>query len=275
MLALAAFGIMLGLAYRQRSDPARCPPGSSQLGPRCCGEGQQLERLRCVGTPSRCPSGMKLLSGPRPGCVPETERVSLRGGTLLLAPSDWEAQGVIEARQVRVRPFALDSTEVTYARWERCARAGLCRALSWQEPGLPVTGVNPSEAAALCRFEGGRLPSGDEWLFAAAGVEQRRFPWGQTGLVCRRAVFGTVRGPCAHGARGPEIAGLRPDGATPEGLVDLAGNVAEWTVEPGGTQAVRGGSYLARLAAELKSWAAQPDRGPAADIGFRCAYGAR
>jgi formylglycine-generating enzyme required for sulfatase activity len=65
---------------------------------------------------------------------------------------------------------------------------------------------------------------------------------------------------------------MRPDGATPDGVLDLAGNVAEWTVEPGGAQVARGGSFRSRVAGELKSWAVEERSGPSDHVGFRCVY---
>ena len=91
-------------------------------------------------------------------------------------------------------------------------------------------------------------------------------------MVCRRAAFGLLAGPCAEGRRGPEIAGSRPDGATPEGLFDLTGNVAEWTRDRDGKYLALGGSYRAKVAAELATWAVDPGDGAAPHIGFRCAY---
>jgi formylglycine-generating enzyme required for sulfatase activity len=137
-----------------------------------------------------------------------------------------------------------------------------------------VTGVTPEEAEQLCLLSGGRLPTADEWVMAASGTEPRRFPWGQTGLVCRRASFGLVDGPCSEGATGPELSGARPDGKTPEGVLDLAGNVAEWTREADGSYRARGGSFRSREAGELKSWAVEPMPAErrARHIGFRCAY---
>jgi formylglycine-generating enzyme required for sulfatase activity len=119
---------------------------------------------------------------------------------------------------------------------------------------------------------GGRLPTGDEFVLASAGAEARRFPWGQTGLVCRRASFGLLSGPCANGGATPELAGARPDGASAEGAYDLAGNVAEWTVERDGSVVARGGSYRSRVASELKTWAQEHVVERAPHVGFRCAY---
>jgi formylglycine-generating enzyme required for sulfatase activity len=258
------------LAAREHADPARCGPGFNASFARCCAPGQTAKNGHCAGEPLGCPPGTHL-SGAREGCVVDARRVAFRGGKLALGLEDWQADGVVTPRTVDVPPFALDASEVTAERWEHCTVAGACRKLDANEPGAPVTNVDPREAERFCRFEKGRLPTGDEWLFAAMGPDGRRFPWGPTGLVCRRAAFGLVDGPCAHGG-GPELAGTRPTGATPDGVLDLAGNVAEWTLEPGGRYVARGGSYRSRTALELKSWASEtvPQRAPF--VGFRCAY---
>src|SRR6185503_21054203 len=101
----------------------------------------------------------------------------------------------------------------------------------------------------------GALPSRDQLAFAAAGQTGRRYAWGDTGAVCRRAAWGLASGPCAEGASGPEIAGAHPDGASPEGVLDLAGNVAEWSA-PDRADApvaeVRGGSFADGAASALR-----------------------
>jgi formylglycine-generating enzyme required for sulfatase activity len=170
-----------------------------------------------------------------------------------------------------VAPFRLDVAEVTLQRLATCAscppRTG--------EPGLPVTNLSSAEAAAFCDSQQGRLPTAAEWVWAAAGAGARRFAWGNSGLVCRRAAFGLVTGPCASGGQGrgqPELVGSRPDGASPDGVLDLGGNVAEWTREENGSFSARGGSFRSSSAAELKSWPTLADREKALDIGFRCAY---
>jgi formylglycine-generating enzyme required for sulfatase activity len=144
------------------------------------------------------------------------------------------------------------------------------------EPGLPVAGVTFAEAAMFCAASGGRLPTRDELTFAASGPTGRRYPWGDTGAVCRRAAWGLVDGPCGHGATGPEIAGSHPDGDSPEGIADLAGNVAEWaTLSPSGaTAVVWGGSWASTAASELRPWQerAPPPAGRSLEIGFRCVY---
>jgi len=207
----------------------------------------------------------------RRGCVVDARRLTYAGGRLAIGAEDWQTEGVVLPRTALVGPFSLDAAEVTLERWEHCVRAGACRALPDGEPGLPVKGVDAKEAERCCRLESGRLPTSDEWLFAAMGAESRRFPWGPTGLVCRRAAFGLLSGPCAHGG-GAELSGTRPDGATPEGALDLVGNVAEWTMERDGSHLARGGSFKSEAAVELTSWSAEGAPSRARYVGFRCAY---
>jgi formylglycine-generating enzyme required for sulfatase activity len=206
------------------------------------------------------------------GCAVENEHVSFGGGVVEIGPDDWQT-AESPARRVQVEAFSMDAFEVTHARWQACVQTGDCKPLDGDfEPGQPVTEVTPELASDFCRFEGGRLPTVSEFWMAARGVEGRKFPWGPTGLVCRRAAYGLVEGPCASGASGPELAGARPDGQTPDGIHDLAGNVAELTREASGAVVARGGSFRARVARELTG-AEGTTAAPAPDIGFRCAYG--
>ncbi len=269
LAAAAAITLVLLAARHERGDPARCPEGLSAQAFRCCASGQHLSGGACVAPPTRCPLGFVPRSE---GCVAEVRRIHFPGGKIELSSVDWEAEGVAAPGRVEVKPFDLDSVEVTVERWSACAANGVCPSLAPREPGVPVTGIHAEDAEKLCASSGGRLPTGDEWLFAAAGESARRYPWGQTGLVCRRAAFGLVAGPCASGGAGPELAGARPDGRSPEGVLDLAGNVAELAREPDGSVRARGGSFRSSVAGALKSWAAEPFAGPSDHVGFRCAY---
>jgi hypothetical protein len=257
LLALVVgLGTVVAYSISHRSVPERCPPGRNARQHRCCWEGQDFDQGYCKGDPTIClPPYEVSASG---ACVLFAERVPISGGQLHLAPNDWQAQGLVQERTLNVGRFSIDRTEVPVGRRP--------------EPFLPWTNLEPERAERYCRNQGGRLPSADEWIFAASGPEGRRFPWGQTGLVCRRAVYGLVRGPCARSdAAGPDAVGSRPDGATPEGLLDMVGNVAEW-VRQGDHYVAMGGSFKSELASELKVWSQQAASGARADVGFRCAY---
>jgi len=270
--AVSALSLLIVLLRGVASAPRRCAAGFVAEISRCCPRGQGERDGACVGAVTACPPRLSLHGDAVAGCAVVPTRVRIVGGQLEVTATDWEGARRDPPRTTSVAPFLIDAHEVTHARWQECVRGGVCRALGAAEPGLPVTRVSPEEAAAFCRFVSGRLPRGDEWSFAAGVGRGFRYPWGSTGLVCRRAAFGLVAGPCAVGARGPELAGARPDGATPDGVEDLAGNVAEWTVEPDGTMTARGGSYASRFAAKLKAWASVTSAGADARVGLRCVY---
>lgn len=261
-----------------------------------CGVGYTATGLRCCPTPSPSsePGKCAFLVGascPAPlvstdhGCdEAEHDVVEVPATTVIVGPADWEAEGRVEPRTVRVERFALDRLEVTVGR--ACSHglfsgAHFCDA---KDPARAASGVSFAEARAFCRSKGGRLPTDDEWLAAAGGDRPRRYPWGDTGAVCRRAAWGLDSGPCGHGAEGPDTVGAHPEGMTPLGIHDLAGNVAEWVELPctdpnkGCPRAVRGGSWKTRLATELRTWLRREvptsvgDREGDPTIGFRCAY---
>jgi formylglycine-generating enzyme required for sulfatase activity len=263
------------IASRFGVEPSsRCPDGAVAIGPRCCFEGQTLDGGVCTGKPVRCPEHMRRHAGDVDCGTDSTGRIRVDGGSLQTAMVDWEAAGRTEPPRGRVETFLIDKYEVTEARWAGCARGRMCPDLpSSDERLLPVRNVSVAAAEGFCRFVGGHLPTPEQHAFAGASAEGWRYPWGNTGAVCRRAAFGLESGPCAEGAKGPDAVAMRPDGATPTGVHDLAGNVAEWTVDASGKAWIRGGSYKSTSAAALRTWSLTPSNGePAEDVGFRCAY---
>ena len=270
--------VLAGMVYailkgsEDAAPPARCPPDTLPTETRCCAKGQTEVDGRCEGIASTCPGGLEPIEG---SCVATPVRVRIEPASVRLGPGDWEAQGLIRARTITVdAPFEIDAFEVTVHRWQQCVRAGSCVALSSpSEGGVPVRGVLFEQAERFCRWAQGDVPAEDAWILAAAGPRAHRYPWGDTGAVCRRADWGRTSGPCARGALSPEWAGLIAHDVTPEGVVGLAGGVAEWVRGANGP-ALRGGSFRSELATELRTW--RRDGRPAdrayEDVGFRCTY---
>jgi gamma-glutamyl hercynylcysteine S-oxide synthase len=93
----------------------------------------------------------------------------------------------------------------------------------------PVGGVSWYEAEAYARFAGRRLPTEAEWEKAASRDEarsvKRRYAWGDEEPDDERANFGRRRW-------GTTPVGVRPQGATADGCLDMTGNVWEWTATP-------------------------------------------
>jgi formylglycine-generating enzyme required for sulfatase activity len=255
VIALSTFALMRAV---RDDDETRCGDGLVPVHGRCCATAD-LRSGACISS------------------IPPLPRtVRIEGGSLVLGPSDWEAEGRVTPREVRAGPFEIDVYEATVADVGGCARvpSSVVRC----EPGdraRAASGLTRDEAARHCAARGMRLPTEDEWILAAAG-SGHRYPWGDTGAVCRRAAFGLATGPCSRSGAGPDTVGAHPDGRTPEGLEDMAGNVAEWVTTSGaasGRGVARGGSWRSALAAELRTWSrleldpdAHDDR-----VGVRCA----
>ena len=137
--------------------------------------------------------------------------------------------------------------EVSWAQWKAyCADRGL----SPPDPRVaigegftfpddhPITRISRDEAAAYCAWAGLRLPSEPEWEYAARGTDGRLYPWGDEGPSGERlnlADGGTVFEWREEGWRDPypftAPVDSFPQGASPFGCLNMAGNVAEWVAD--------------------------------------------
>jgi formylglycine-generating enzyme required for sulfatase activity len=106
----------------------------------------------------------------------------------------------------------------------------------------PVTWVSLEDSRAYAKWAGKRLPHEWEWQLAAQGMDGRAFPWGWDWQSTSVPV--PVKG---RNMPGPDPVDAHPDGASPYGVMDLVGNVWQWTDEytDDHTRAaiVRGGEY--------------------------------
>jgi serine/threonine protein kinase/formylglycine-generating enzyme required for sulfatase activity len=112
--------------------------------------------------------------------------------------------------KVKVSPFFIDKYEVTIEAYQ----AGQ----NLSESKLPATGVTWIEADIYCRSLGKRLPTEEEWEFAARGADGRLYPWGNLFETDRANLTGKLA-----------PVGSYPGGDSPFGVSDMSGNAMEWT----------------------------------------------
>lgn len=183
-----------------------------------------------------------------------------------------------------VAAFRIDRRETTEAEYAACVGAGKCTAArangGCKSEGAdhPVTCVTRAQATAYCAWKAKRLVRSLEHVAAAAGNAGRTYAWGDEAPGPERvnacgSECSKPRGMYASADAWKTTApvGSLPAGRTPEGVLDLAGNVAEWVDgEPPG---VRGGSYADTEPAAVSAAAVIATGAETASptIGFRCA----
>ena len=166
--------------------------------------------------------------------------VFLDGGTFEMGRDD-SLPDQLPAHAVTVPDVEIWRTEVTVEQYLACVDDGGCTAstdeqenCNWGETGRedhPANSLTWSQAGEFCAWLGGRLPTEAEWEYAARGMGQAvDYPWGDTAASCDLAVMDdSDTGGTGCGKAGTDEACSRsPDGDTPQGLCDMAGNVFEW-----------------------------------------------
>lgn len=133
--------------------------------------------------------------------------------------------------EVRVGAFSIARVPVTVALWAEFARDQGLPVPTGPAPEHPIDGVAWEMANRFCHWLSDRtalsirLPTETEWERAARGGDEREYPWGNMYEPGRANLADIGRG-------GTTPVGSFPAGASPFGVLDLAGNVDEWTVTP-------------------------------------------
>jgi formylglycine-generating enzyme required for sulfatase activity len=225
-------------------------------------------------------SGMTII------CIPEGEFIM--GSDISFSNADKPQHKVF------LDTFWIDKTEVTNRMYRECVNAGIC-----SEPEIgdyygkpfydnfPVVWVRWSQANSYCGWAGGRLPTEAEWEKAARGYDGRNYPWGNEGPTCDKSNFAGCSGDIS-----PVDERLR--GASPYGVINMAGNVSEWVNDwygenyyasspyknplgpsTGEFHVFRGGTFETRPDGLLVYWRnsyAGLDDWGSSSIGFRCVH---
>ncbi len=195
--------------------------------------------------------------------------------------------GVLEAagETVRIASFCMDRTEVTVDAYASCVEVGACNgadlecgsAATWGKKGKgshPINCVTWDEATTFCREHGKRLPSEEEWEWAARGGRRAlTYPWGDAPPADRVCWDGEGNSSGAGERKATCTVGAHPRGKSADGIQDLAGNVREWTSTAHERfKVLRGGSWGDSLpeflSSSFRGWNAPDERMEL--LGFRC-----
>jgi serine/threonine-protein kinase len=197
------------------------------------------------------------------------------------------------AHAVTLSGYWIMQTEVTNGQYKLCVDAGVCTAPAndrWNQDDFrehPVTEVNWQQANDYALWAGGRLPTEAEWETAARGTDGRIYPWGNELPSEDQLNYDFSTGDTRP-------VGSYPDGVSPYGVLDMAGNVEEWVAdwyaddyyanspaenptgpEDGEQRVFRGGSYFTnrQVVRSIHREKATPDS-HFSSLGFRVAISA-
>jgi formylglycine-generating enzyme required for sulfatase activity len=157
----------------------------------------------------------------------------------------WAFPQIGPPHQVTLDSFYIDQYEVTNARYKACVDSKTCASPqdltsftnesyygNSKFDNYPVINVDWNQAKAYCEWRGARLPTEAEWEKAARGTDERTYPWGNEDTSCKRASHrqGDMDSTDFCTKDTAEV-GSYPTGASPYGVLDMGGNVSEWTAD--------------------------------------------
>ncbi len=295
---VVAAGLVAAVMLLKRPDPndslARLADGAAEVAAADAGGGEERDATVLLPTPDGLPAAprglVRLPAGTvRPGLQPRQRALALARCKVDL-PAAAQAERCAEqlapeqpGDAIALEGFAISRLEVSQTAYRRCVEAGACEAprTMWDDSSRPVTGVTHGMAKAYCAWRvGGRLPTPAEWLYAARGVDDRLYPWGDAAPA--EGSFHRANHGGAHLSGGAPDASdgfgqaaptdAFPAGRSPFGMLNMAGNVREWTQDiVGGRAAVVGGGFNdPPFALRVTARVELPIEEYAADLGFRC-----
>ncbi|MEA3337186.1 MAG: SUMF1/EgtB/PvdO family nonheme iron enzyme [Chloroflexota bacterium] len=247
------------------------PAAQSADGPVASAETVNLDAL-----PDVAPSTGPIETWTNP--VDGTVYVLVPAGEFLMGSTDadpWAGPGEKPQQTVDLGEFWIMQTKVTNGQYNRCMEEGACtepRGDRWNDPAFadhPVVRVDLNQAMVYADWVGGRLPTEEEWEKACRGTDGRLFPWGNEYPDAELLNF------VASVDDTTPVQAYSPQGDSPYGVIDMSGNVWEWTDSMWDDgldwRVLRGGDYNSDVTSVRCAWAFNRGNPEVrfGDIGFR------
>ncbi|MGO8671408.1 MAG: formylglycine-generating enzyme family protein [Capsulimonadaceae bacterium] len=212
---------------------------------------------------------------PAPVSTPRATKINLIDGAVMVyVPAGPFQMGDADQKDNPVHTVTLSGyyiykNDVTVAMYQKfCLSTGRTMPdpprWGWDNDNSPIVNVSWDDAKAYCDWAGVHLPTEAQWEKAARGTDGRKYPWGNNWdpASCRHSSnsIGDSGGPVAVGSY--------PSGASPYGVLDMAGNVYNWCSDwynsdywktdhkadpqgpdssPNGGRVLRGGAWTANV----------------------------
>ncbi len=160
------------------------------------------------------------------------EMIYIPAGTFLMGNGGIYAQiNEKPPHEVYLDGFWIDKYEVTNEQFAQCVQAGSCTSTYYNDPNLPDFSKHPvvylswNKAKEYCQWAGRRLPTEAQWEKAARNNDTRIYPWGNEEPTVFNTNFNKNIG------EKTVAIGSYPTWMSPYGVLDMAGNVAEWVLD--------------------------------------------
>jgi len=264
LMIIFLFGAILSGCIAQKPEPTSpleseitlLPTGTNTSVPTNAPEARVTYTVTVL--PTTVETEQPTMGSTRISAVDQMVQVYVPSGEFIMGSTDPEAKTTIEGGRaypeipvntVHLDGYWIDKYEVSNGQYALCVSAGVCqppfdsrsrtRTEYYGNPeysNYPVIWTNWYMARAYCEWTGRRLPTEAEWEKAARGTDGRKYPWGNDPLSGERANFCDIN--CTEdyanelyndGYADTSPVGNYPAGASPYGVMDMAGNVWEWT----------------------------------------------
>jgi formylglycine-generating enzyme required for sulfatase activity len=165
-------------------------------------------------------------------------QIYIPAGTFIMGGLDvYRENDELPAHEVKLNAYWIDQVEVTNGMYNLCVQANVCRPpieirsdnreeyfgnIEFQD--YPVVNVTWFDTNTYCSWAERKLPTEAEWEYAARGNDKRNYPWGDEPPNEYTANFINLVGDTSR-------VGSYAEGASPFGVLDMAGNVWEWVAD--------------------------------------------